>query len=103
MKPGERVSLIKKLAAHVAEMASDEVSLVLRQFGLSYATRSFEFVDPFNDVVYSIEDAPDDNLLGLHEYFFGEVAPSPRHTPQTAVEGIWEAGKLRLFLSHTHP
>ena len=105
MKPGERVALIKKIAASMAGMTPGDADLLLRQFSLqSGGWYAPDFtLDMFSGAISAIQDADDETLLGLHEYFFGDLAPSPHHGATGSVDRIWEADKLRLFVSHTSP
>jgi hypothetical protein len=59
--------------------------------------------DPFRSIVESIQDASDHLLLQVHEYVFGEAAPSPVHgRARVIAEGVWTPEYFRLFVSHTH-
>jgi len=103
VQPGERITLIKKIAGGMADVPPDEQVLVLDQFGLTL-TRSYDAnlaFDAFRDVVGSIATAPDSTLLALHEYVFGEAAPSPGRESHVEAEGVWDPDKFRLFVSHT--
>jgi hypothetical protein len=103
MKPAERVPLIKKIAARLAETPVDEATLVLGQFGLTpeYYVNEYDVMDTYSGSVLSVQNADDGVLLGLHEYLFGEAAPSRHAASPAAVSGIWEANMFRLFVSHT--
>jgi hypothetical protein len=76
--PGERITLIKKIAERLAEAEPEDIQLTLGQFGVNYEAyidHNFVF-DSFRTALRSIEHTPDDTLLGLHAYLFGEAAPS---------------------------
>lgn len=104
MLPGERITLIKKIAGRLADDDAEEIRLTLRQFGLifgPYYHEGFSF-DSFLSVAQSIEDASDDTLISLHEYVFGESVPSPTsQARESAAAEIWPADRFRLFVSHT--
>ena len=71
MLPGERITLIKKIAERFAASEPEDIQLTLGQFGVTYQPYSgddFTF-DSFRTALHSIEHAPDDTLLGLHAYF----------------------------------
>jgi len=103
--PGERITLIKKIAERFAASEPEDIQLTLGQFGVNYQPYSgddFTF-DSFRTALHSIEHAPDDTLLGLHAYLFGEAAPSPSSGSSAAdtLPSIWADDEFRLFLSHT--
>jgi hypothetical protein len=103
VNPGERITLIKKIAAAIAEMDLADAQLTLRQFGLTpeFYVNEYDELDMFQCAIASIQDAGDDVLLSLHEHFFGEAAPSPAHRAEAVAHGMWERGLFRLFISHT--
>lgn len=103
MKPGERVRLIKRLAAALAKLDWDELDLTLRQFGLPWS-RNWPSGDHESYAVAHIEDATDGKLLELEEYLFPATGPTPGATERAAADpgkALWTKGLFRLFLSHT--
>jgi hypothetical protein len=104
VQPGERITLIKKIAARLAPEGLEEIRLTLRQFGtsISWYHPDPDSIDPFQSIVFAIEDEGDETLVALHDYLFGGP-PSPVVRPQTdaIASEIWAPGSLRLFISHT--
>lgn len=105
MLPGERITLIKKIAERLADAEPEDIQLTLGQFGVTYEAyidHNFVF-DSFRTALHSIEHAPDGTLLGLHACLFGEAAPSPsgRSSADDTLPSIWADNEFRLFLSHT--
>ena len=103
LTPGERVTLIKTLAARMASETLDDLQLTLRQFGLEasgFYGPDFE-LDMYRGAVSSIQDSSDQQLVGLHEFFLGETAPLLRVAAPVSLPGVWDADHLRLFVSHT--
>jgi hypothetical protein len=103
--PGERITLIKKIAERLAESDPEDIQLTLGQFGVAYKAHideNFAF-DSFRTVLQSIECARDDALLGLHAYLFGDAAPSPSGGSRAseALASFWAEEEFRLFLTHT--
>jgi hypothetical protein len=101
--PGERITLIKKIAGRLSGGDLEETRLTLRQFGIIFRPHIIDTftIDSFAGVVYSIEDASDETLLNLHAYLFGESAPSPATDARAAIAEIWPGELFRLFISHT--
>jgi hypothetical protein len=103
--PGERITLIKKVAERLAGFDPEDMQLTLGQFGVSYQAYidgNFNF-DSFRTALQSVEHAPDETLVALHEYLFGAVAPSAPGASggEDTLASIWTPGEFRLFLSHT--
>jgi hypothetical protein len=97
VKPGDRVELLRKLAARLAEAdyAPEDVDLVLRQFGFS---TSYEWEGSQRSYALAhLEDGADEALVALDEYLF---SGSSREVLDS-VDLPWEAGAFRLFISHT--
>jgi hypothetical protein len=101
--PGERITLIKKIAAGLAGREPEDLRLTLRQFDVTYeAYYSDSFtIDPFVGVLRSIENAPDETLINLHSYLFGNAAPSRSERSSDSASAIWPKDYFRLFLTHT--
>lgn len=99
MLPGERVTLIKKIAARLGSESLEDIRLTLEQFNCPSAwVDAFGSVtDTFARVIRSIEKAPDETLVGLDQHLFGEPARTDSHV----ATDIWPDGALRLFMSHT--
>lgn len=97
LKPGERVRLIKKLASRLAELDSDEVNMMLRQFGLPW-DKPWDWARPYAYALAQLERGEDAGLLALDEYFSPEGgSPDSSSTPSDAG---WQPGLFRLFMSH---
>src|SRR4051794_5819613 len=98
MQPGERVTLILKIAAALGESEYSEVDLTLEQFGLPTSDKWTGA--PRSYVIAHIKNASDTKLLALHGYLFPEEAPAPPgpEARDQDAEGIWEAGFFRLFI-----
>lgn len=81
------------------ERPLDEIRLTLTQFGCStdWSDVGGTITDPFKRVIRSIESAPDETLVKLDEYLFGE----PAGADTSVANEIWPTGFLRLFISHT--
>jgi hypothetical protein len=101
--PGERITLIKKVAAGLAGYDPEDLRLTLGQFGLTYEPYYQDnfTIDPFVGVLRSIENAPDETLITLHSYLFGDAAPSRSERSVESATAIWPRGYLRLFLTPT--
>jgi hypothetical protein len=101
MTPGERVTVITKIASAISARSWTEIDLTLDQFGLS--TSDSWQGDEYSYVVEQIKRAEDAKLLELHDYLFPAEATTP--LPDTPREedsgGIWEGGYFRLFISHS--
>ncbi len=96
MKPGERVTLIKRLAQRLSESDWPEIDLTLRQFGIPW-TDDWRGNDRLQYCLAMLENGTDDNLTQLNEYLFGESHPS-----NISAQGRWPADHFRLFISHVH-
>jgi hypothetical protein len=99
MKTGQRINLMKKLAARLAEMGWTEGDLVLRQFGLPWSPSWDGPADTAEYFLKMVEQGEVEKLSELHEYLFpGDSLPSGTAAPQG---GHWPDGTFRLFLSHS--
>lgn len=95
MKPGERVDVMKKVAATLSRMEPVEIGLTLRQFGFPTG-RSWDDEPSYGFALRMLEEAEnDDGLLGLHQHLH------PSESATLPESGNWEAGRFRLFMSHT--
>jgi hypothetical protein len=101
LNPGERVTLITKIAAALGERDYDEVDLILEQF--EFRTSENWPGDQHSYVVERVKNASDTKLLTLHAYLFPEEAPAPEgpEARDDAAGGIWKPGFFRLFISHS--
>ena len=101
MTPGERVTVITKIASALSGRGWTEVDLTLDQFGL--ATSPSWQGDEYSYVVEHIKRAADAKLLELHDYLFPAEAttPLPDAPREEDSGGIWEGGYFRLFISHS--
>lgn len=102
MEPGERVSLIKKVATTLAPQGWHDIDLVLGQFG--FPTNDDWRGDEYPYVVEMIKHADDDCLADLNAYLHpGDVPPTDPQPAERVVEdpdSPWTTGGFRLFLTH---
>lgn len=99
MEIGQRINLIKKIAAGLGEQGFRAGDLVLRQFGLPWTDSWNGSGGPSDYFLEMVENGDAKKLAALHEYLFpGDPLPS-LGTPPTG--GRWSKGTLRLFLSHS--
>jgi hypothetical protein len=117
VQPGERITLIKKIAARLASESFHEIDLILRQFGLGLSVYypDADTVDSFMSVVQSIQDAEDETLVDLHALLFGDSVPMSateerraaiapeiwKLPPFVARDDVPPEEPFRLFISHT--
>ncbi len=100
MRPGDRIELLKRLAARLASDEDDqewtELDLVLRQFGFP-TSETWHSGGKRDYALAHLESGSDDALVELDRYLFGadsQPDPDPADVP-------WEPGTFRLFVSHT--
>jgi hypothetical protein len=101
MQPGERITLIKKIASGLQDRDWSELDLILRQFKLP-TSDSWEGNDKYAYVVWMIDGARDETLVELHDYVFPDHIGTQESESATSA-GAWTTGRFRLFLSHTSP
>jgi hypothetical protein len=101
MTPGERITIITKVASALAEREWADVDLILETFG--FPTSDQWSGDQHSYVVAHVKNADDLKLLTLHGHLFPGEAPSPPGPAahESAAAGLWEAGYFRLFISHS--
>lgn len=98
MRPGARITLLRRLADRLADddYQWDDRDLVLGQFGFTTDDgRSGE--GPRGYALRHLQNGSDDSLVELDEYLFGG---SSRDSLEAA-DLPWETGTFRLFISHT--
>ena len=103
MLPGERITLIKKIAARLSRESLEEIRLTLNQFDCpitDWVQEHGRDPDTFATVIRAVEAAQDASLVALDEHLSGGAAPSDTRRASTA-SSIWPEGKLRLFISHS--
>jgi hypothetical protein len=98
MRPGERITLLRKVGGALHEREWPEIDLILREFGMP--TSDFGPNDRYAYVMEQASQGSDEALIELDRYVQGESAANP--SPPSDAGGPWEAGAFRLFLSHTH-
>jgi hypothetical protein len=102
MLPGERITLIKKIAARLSRDSLEDVRLTLNQFGCPVTEWVHEHgydPDVFASVVRAVETAADETLVSLDEHLHGASDSSTRGA--SSASAIWPEGMLRLFISHS--
>jgi TIR domain len=100
MQPGDRITVIRKLASSLADMAWADMGLTLRQF--EFDTGRIDDEESWYEyAIYQLERGADDQLLELHRHLFPEDAPVLAAETASS-EGPWEPGAFRLFITHTH-
>jgi hypothetical protein len=97
MRPGERITLIRRIASTLAEENWPDIALTLGQFGVGYDDDfrggNYEFVI---DAIQGVDDAV---LLDLHAYLHPEDQAGTRHADASGAP--WDGDAFRLFVSHT--
>lgn len=98
MRRGDRIRAIRRIADAIEALDWDwtYVDLVLRQF--DFPTSDFANGSQADYVMNHIQDGADEALVELEEFVLG--GPSETDSVDTA-DVPWEAGTLRLFISHT--
>lgn len=97
MNPGERITIIKRIASSLSQQDWADLNLTLRQFG--FGTEHEPYTGNYDYVIDMVERPNDDGkLLALNEYLHQDATSAMG--PQ-AVGGPWAEGTFRLFLSHT--
>jgi hypothetical protein len=95
MNPGERITLIKRIAGTLSEQDYSDIRLTLGEFGVPYDD---EFAGGLYEMVLDAgRGASDEALLELHAYLHPDARTQ---TPTSG--GPWDPGAFRLFISHTH-
>lgn len=94
---GERLSLIKRIAAAVAGDPLPEIELALDTFGVPGVDNWDRWDDNNGYTVLRLSYAADETLIELHAHLYADATTgiSP------AAGGPWEEGYYKLFLSHT--
>jgi hypothetical protein len=100
MQPGERITVIKKLASSLADMQWADLKLTLRQFEFEVGYLGEEETS-YEYAVGQLESGADDQLLELHRHLFPQDA-TVGASEIVVAEGPWEPGVFRLFVTHTH-
>lgn len=95
MRPGDRITLLRRLVDTLVQQDWEDGDLVLRQFG--FTTSDAWDGTPRSYVLHHLESGPDTALVELDAYLHGGDARAhldPGDLP-------WEPGTFRLFVSHT--
>src|SRR5438094_1383955 len=95
MKPGESVTLLKKLAEAFAQVDWPDIDLTLRQFGLTWEEQ-WRGTDKYAYALEHLENGDEQTLLALSEHLF----PSGQVGDVRSAERLWGDGPFRLFMSH---
>jgi hypothetical protein len=110
VKPAERIPLLKKLAAALAEQDEVDIGLVLRQFGFTSGDiwgyddyGNFQGPDIFGRALHHLETSGTDEGLQELERYLDPSSEEGSLTPISNVPGPWKKDTFRLFISHTHP
>jgi hypothetical protein len=96
MEPGERITLIKRIASTLSEESFADIVLTLSQFGVDYDPE-FPGSGLYELILDAGRAASDEALLGLHAYLHPGAGAQP-----PASGGPWDPDAFRLFVSHTH-
>ena len=101
MLPGERISLIKSVAASlVEEENATDLNLTLRAFGFPTEVGDYgDELSHYEYVVRQLEAGRDDALIALRDHLYPGVGSGPRDEADAA--GPWQGEHFRLFVSHT--
>ena len=103
MKPGERVRLIKEVAASLRSLPWSEIQLTFDEFGVPTYDRD-QYQDAPDDSTYcmqQLQSSSSDVLMAIHVFLLGEDA-APRGTSVTDSDGLWSPQPARAFLSHIY-
>lgn len=95
MRPGERITLIKRIAGTLSDESWADVGLTLREFGIDHDDEHRG--GPYEMILDAAQGADDDALLGLNAH----LHPGGR-TQAPPSGGPWDPDAFRLFISHTH-
>jgi hypothetical protein len=95
VNPGERITLIKKIAGTLSEQKYPEIALTLGEFAIAHDEEHRGGL--YEMVLDAGRFASDEALLGLHAY----LHPDARSQLPTS-GGPWDPDAFRLFISHTH-
>lgn len=100
MRPGERITLIKRIASALSRGDNwADVGLTLGQFAISYDDRWEGGL--YEMVLDAAQSAPDEALLELHGYLYPDAQTFRTGAPGSA-GGPWDPDSFRLFVTHTH-
>lgn len=95
MRPGVRITLIKRIAGTLSHESYADIGLTLRGFGVDYDD---DYRGDLHEMVLEAAQGTDDDaLLGLNAH----LHPDAR-TLAPPSGGPWDPGAFRLFISHTH-
>lgn len=98
MRPSERVDLIRKVADRLAQQdySWDDIALELGTFRIPESNPDYWKGSTRGYVMHHLREGSDEDLQELGEHLFG-----PARTALDPADLPWEAGAVRLFLSHT--
>jgi TIR domain len=97
MQTGERITLIKRIAAGLAEQDWADIDLILGQFGFPWSDIDHDS-GAYEYAVSRLQNGEDSALVQVHEYLYPDASgiPQPEHG------GPWTPDTFRLFMSHTN-
>lgn len=99
MKIGQRINILKKIAAKMSEAGFSDGDLILRQFELPNTDQWQGNGGAYEYFLDMLQNGDSKILLELHEYLFPEEA-LPGIESLTN-DGNWKKDWLRLFISHS--
>ncbi len=79
MRPGEKITLLRKIGGALHERDWPEVDLVLREFGMP--TTDFGQTDRYAYVMEQASQGSDEALIELDRYLQGDSAATPSPPP----------------------
>jgi TIR domain-containing protein len=94
VRTGERITLIKRVAAALSDERLADVELTLREFGMEYDHRVPGGL--YEMVVDAAQGASDEVLIGLNDHLHPDV-----RSQVSSSGGPWDPDAFRLFVSHT--
>lgn len=97
MKPGDRISSIRRVAGALSEMQSADMDLALEEFGFQRSDPR-DYDSSYDYAVYQLRRGGDESLAEIDAYLF---PPDTGNGNDAVEDGPWKVGSFRLFISHT--
>ncbi len=96
----QRIRLVLAVIEALNELPVDRMNVILSSYDLlTMPTDTYGTFDPSDALRQSVQDASDEVLIGIAEYFDLPIPGDVMGTAITAV-GLWKPDVVRVFLSH---